>query len=229
MSGLLHRLAERALSGTAPRVRSVAPVPWLAMPEIVEAAEPAALAPASAVPQPPTAKPFAPEAPGAALDHPLDAASPKPAVVPAATAAATEHEEAEAPAPPALGVEPRQPSATTADTPAVQHNLSAPTASPQTLTATVAALSNSVRARNLPGPLLAPPTDVHADPVGARTGLHVAVAAVDSEPATEVHVHIGRVELTAIAESPPPQRKTQSASTGRSLDAYLQQRKDRRR
>jgi len=229
MSGLLHRLAERTLRGTAPRVRSIAPVPWLATPEIVEAAEPVALGPASAAPQPPTAKPFAPEALGAALNHIPDAASPKPAEVPTATAAATEHDEAEATGQPVLGVEPRRPSAKTADIPAAQHNSSVLAGSPQALSATVAPLSNPVNTRNLPGPLLASPSDVHADPVGARTGLPVAVAAVDSEPATEVHVHIGRVELTAIAESPPPQRKTRSASTGRSLDEYLQQRKDRRR
>jgi hypothetical protein len=229
MSGLLHRLAERTLSGAAPRVRSVAPVPWLATPEFVDAAEPVAPGLASAAPQPPTAKPFAPEAPGAALDHPADAPSPKPAVVPAATAAATEHEDAVAPGPPALGVEPRQVSATTADTPAAQYNPSPLTASPQAFAATVAPLSNPVPARNLPAPLLASPSDVHADPVGARTGLPVAVAALDSEPATEVHVHIGRVELTAIAESSPPQRRTRSATTGRSLDEYLQQRKERRR
>jgi hypothetical protein len=86
-----------------------------------------------------------------------------------------------------------------------------------------------VRGRHLPAPLLAPPRDAPADRAAAPTGPHVAVPAVHSEPATEVHVHIGRVELTAVAESPPPQRKAQSAPVGRSLDEYLQQRKERLR
>src|SRR5262245_47638052 len=115
MSGLLQRLAERTLNGAAPRVRSVAPVPWLATPDFVEAVEPLTLAPASATRQPRTAKPSSPDAPGPALEHPPDAPSPNPAVASAATAAATDNEEADVPGPPTLGVELPQPSATTAD------------------------------------------------------------------------------------------------------------------
>jgi hypothetical protein len=227
MSGLLHRLAERTLNGNGPRVRSVAPVRWLATPEIFEAAELATPAPESAVQPARTARLVAtplPEAPGAALDYPPDAFSPEPAVV-----TPMDHEKPEAPPAPPSGVEPRQPSAGMPNTPAEQYNPPLVSAMPEGLTAAVAPLSNPVCARHLPIPMLPSPPDEQADPVGARAGLHVPVAAADREPATEVHVHIGRVELTAVAESPPPQRKTQSARTGRSLDEYLQQRKDRRR
>jgi hypothetical protein len=85
-----------------------------------------------------------------------------------------------------------------------------------------------VHTRRLPAPLLAPPPDAPAESDWAPSGSHVAIDTADSEPATEVHVHIGRVELTAVQESPSPQRKSRDAHTGgRSLDEYLKLRKDR--
>jgi hypothetical protein len=226
MSGLLHRLAQRTLNGNAPRVRPVAPIPWLATPGIFEAAESATPAPEPAVPHTRTPSPVAPfpDAPDAAPRETPDASSPEPPVVPTPAVAATAHEETEAPPAPTF-VEPDHapPGAPTAfvtqhNPPATTMSTDAPTAAPRSYPAS---------ARRLPPALLAPRPDAQADPALPRIRPHVAVAAPVTEPPTEVHVHIGRVELTAVTESPPPQRKARPASTGRSLDEYLQQRKER--
>jgi hypothetical protein len=224
MSGLLHRLAQRTLNGNAPRVRPVAPIPWLATPGIFEAAESATPAPETAVPHTRTASPVArsPEAPEAAPRETPDVPLPEPPVVPTAAMAAIAHDETEAPAAPTF-VEPDHapPGVPTAfvtpqNPPMTAMSTDAPTA---------ARRSYPASARRLPPPLLAPRPDAQADPAVPRSRPHVA--ATVTEPPTEVHVHIGRVELTAVTESPPPQRKTLPAPTGRSLDEYLQQRKER--
>jgi hypothetical protein len=64
-------------------------------------------------------------------------------------------------------------------------------------------------------------------PNGPRIGWHDAATAGASEPAPEVHVHIGRVELTAVSEPQASQRTARPARSGRSLAEYLQQRRDR--
>jgi hypothetical protein len=82
----------------------------------------------------------------------------------------------------------------------------------------------------LPAPLLAPLPDVQPAFAQASSAPIVAVGrSADSETATEVHVHIGRVELTAVTESQAPQRKPRPRPAARSLDDYLQQRKERLR
>jgi hypothetical protein len=224
MSGLLHRLAQRTLNGNTPRVRPVAPIPWLATPGTFESAESATPAPESAVPHTRTASPVAhsPEAPDAALRETPDVPLPEPPVLPKAAVAAIAHDETEAPVAPTF-VEPGHapPAAPTAFvTPQ-----NPPTTAMSTDAPTAARRSYPASARRLPPPLLAPRPDAQADPAVPRRRPHVAAAV--TEPPTEVHVHIGRVELTAVTESPPPQRKTRPAPTGRSLDEYLQQRKER--
>jgi hypothetical protein len=65
------------------------------------------------------------------------------------------------------------------------------------------------------------PRDVVANRVGARVR--------DAEPAApEVHIHIGRVELTAHTTPPQPPRATSRERRPLSLDDYLQQQRTRR-
>jgi hypothetical protein len=147
-------------------------------------------------------------------------------LVPAAAVTAIEHEETEVSSAPRLDVEPGQAPPGESIALATQYN-PPPSAFADAATATTAPGSYPASARRLPPPLLAPPPDAAAESAVPRTGPYVAVGATVAEPPTEVHVHIGRVELTAVTESPPPQRKTRSARPGRSLDEYLQQRKER--
>ncbi|MDF3308909.1 hypothetical protein P3H15_28240 [Rhodococcus sp. T2V] len=88
---------------------------------------------------------------------------------------------------------------------------------------TVGPRTRLVPTGQLPGPLRTPQS---ASPL-ARGGFHDPVGAETPEPATEVHVHIGRIELTAVSESRPSQRTVRPARSARSLDEYLQQRRDR--
>ena len=78
----------------------------------------------------------------------------------------------------------------------------------------------------VPVPLLAPRPDVAAE----APGPDVSFVAAGTGRATEVHVHIARVELTAVpAPSPKPHRNVPTERPGRSLDDYLQHRKERLR
>jgi hypothetical protein len=51
-----------------------------------------------------------------------------------------------------------------------------------------------------------------------RTGADVA------DETTEVHIHIGRIDVTAVLEAPPPRRKQAPIHAPMSLDAYLARR-----
>ena len=62
-----------------------------------------------------------------------------------------------------------------------------------------------------------------AAPVEAR---NVASAAgAGREDTTELHIHIGRIEVTAVREAAPIRRKPAAAQAATSLDAYLAQRR----
>jgi hypothetical protein len=50
------------------------------------------------------------------------------------------------------------------------------------------------------------------------------VAGRVADEATEVHIHIGRIDVTAVHEAPPPRRKQASTQAPMSLDAYLARR-----
>jgi len=52
-------------------------------------------------------------------------------------------------------------------------------------------------------------------PLGPDAGTPAA-----DEPA-EVHIHIGRIEVTAVPEAPPPRRRPAKKQAPMSLDAYL--------
>jgi hypothetical protein len=45
-----------------------------------------------------------------------------------------------------------------------------------------------------------------------------------ADEATEVHIHIGRIDVTAVHEAPPPRRKPASTQAPMSLDSYLARR-----
>ena len=50
-----------------------------------------------------------------------------------------------------------------------------------------------------------------------------------SEETTEVHVNIGRIEVTAVQEAPPPRRPAPRTAKAMSLDEYLARRAGERR
>jgi hypothetical protein len=85
------------------------------------------------------------------------------------------------------------------------------------------------RAMNEPAPLL-PRAASEGDRSGVR-GFPISVASHAASPqssaadeTTEVHLHIGRIDVTALHEAPPPRRKAAQARAPRSLDDYLSRR-----
>ncbi len=60
-------------------------------------------------------------------------------------------------------------------------------------------------------------------PPGARTPLGMTQPAGRAEPA-DVHIHIGRVEVTAVHEAAPPRRQPRPGPEPMSLDAYFARR-----
>ena len=246
MSGLLQRLAARA-TGSAWALRSDARLPFAAatagMAQEQDAAPPepagamgAAAAQRSAVaPQP--APPMAARAhdpaliathtaPMAAVREPAADTVPQPAPVTKARAA---KEPQQPPMPdgamhasrPAPASEPAMVSATTP-----WPNPPAAPADPRPLLA-ARAEGGAVNAQGQPSPA------DRATPAGTPRAPHAlpalrqpaATAARPAEPA-EVHVHIGRIEVTAVAAPQQPQRPARERAQPLSLDAYLQQRKE---
>lgn len=91
----------------------------------------------------------------------------------------------------------------------------------------------------LPAPIFAPtpagdspPLDpsatdrrVRAATGESRAALHAPLAAASrSEEPNEVHVHIGRIEVTAVREAPPARRKRSQGKPPMSLGEYLAKR-----
>jgi hypothetical protein len=75
----------------------------------------------------------------------------------------------------------------------------------------------------LPPPLL-PAATFRPAPAPASAPPAVTPAAPAREP-DEVHIHIGRIEVTAIQESKPVSRSTRKGPAPLSLDDYLARRK----
>ena len=48
--------------------------------------------------------------------------------------------------------------------------------------------------------------------------------AANGDDSTEVHIHIGRIDVTAVQEAPPPRRRAAAAPPPMSLEGYLAQR-----
>lgn len=237
MSRLLHRLAVRSRGG-APEIRPI--VRWNApsghadsaprMPDSqpIEPAASAVASPAPALRAPPaaashiafgprevaaTVAPVRPAPDAWARDaggaQRLDEPSAPVASVAGVHAASTPLlDSAFAVAPVSLASDAEQPrGATAADTPTLQQR---PTH---------------------PEPLLAPPRPAPSsagprDP-GARRAARAPTDA--AEAVTEVHVTIGRIELTAVQEAPRPRREPARARGPESLDEYLARREAKRR
>lgn len=226
MTGLLHRLAQRA-TGNAWTVRSDARLPFGAdgldrpqddtAPPLNEAAVETH---APARPRPPEPASLATAAPEQAVpplvQSPAVAAQPGRAHAVEAEAAAT-----------------RTPVATT--TPAQPHGAPGTAAVPAAAMPTMASLHTPARPqstppprREEPAPLLPPQpsTAGHAAPL-AQTVRGPAAFALRPAPQaaanqeTEVHIHIGRIDVTALHEAPRPKARPRERTRPVSLDAYL--------
>lgn len=68
-----------------------------------------------------------------------------------------------------------------------------------------------------------PPAPV-PQPATRRGALLQGLATTQSEADTEVHIHIGRIDVTAVHEAQPPRRRAAAAPAPMSLDGYLAQR-----
>lgn len=231
MTGLLHRLAARA-TNEGWTVRSDARLPFGAhalgqaldtAPPLVEAAGPATRAPVQAGPEtaaaataappqavlPPARTPEAAVRPG--LQRTQDAAAvPKP-LMPLAREAAAQHAPRGAatlvppPDAPAGSATPAMASLRTAERPQPSQSLREPPAlllPPRPSTAGHAAS----QAQAVQGP-------------AAFTARAVPQAGASGE--TEVHIHIGRIEVTALQEAPRPKARARERAPAMSLDAYL--------
>ncbi|MDB6158416.1 MAG: hypothetical protein JWO04_2122 [Gammaproteobacteria bacterium] len=88
--------------------------------------------------------------------------------------------------------------------------------------------SDSTRLRREPSLLLPPEVSDRASLLGVAaptTRLPVGIAQVSArEESREVHIHIGRIEVTAVHEAAPPRRLAAPTTPPMSLDAYLAKR-----
>lgn len=252
MSGLLRRLAGQALNGGGPAIHSQARMPYLAPLEFAssQASQPMAAvqpatdpAPAPVAVQPLHSAPPSNAGPAAAM-LPSAAAS-RPNAVPAPIGQMQENAPAEAVGPPAhfapASPRPAGPMPADADRfpPLIPGNpgrqgeaASMPAGQPQMTVSQPNPLpltdAQSASPR-LPAPLLAasrPPLPAEsARPASPPPGSPQTARASLPE-ANEVHVHIGRIEVTAVHESQPPKR---AAALPRrqplSLDDYLAKRR----
>jgi hypothetical protein len=224
VSGLLRRLAARAL-GMAPTVRPV--VGWAAEAGVRATADTPALVPevslgdGGPLPQaaptaertPTGAGPLAPEPPQVMVEPgaPLRSEQRVTRSLAAETPAAA-REALRAPArsatPPDAHVELGEPRRAPADRTAASHDAirDAPPLLPLQRVA-----------RFLPPPAVA-----------ASTPSPAAAARPAIEETTEVHVSIGRIEVTAVQEAPPPRREPGRPRKPRSLEEYLARRQGSR-
>lgn len=244
MTGLLHRLASRAI-GSARTVRSDARLPFAsetwghaAIETQAPPTEPATLLqPSTAVLAPhslagetteATAQLHAPNAPRWQQQQQKQqlTAGQAPATEPPnaqTSAAATPHSTRQ---------HHQQPFATDAPLPAQPPGkrtvLPQPTPSAPATSRPVAVHPHTVPAfaQNEPEPLL-PPMSAHS--VAASAGLapraHLGAWASTAQSAarddTEVHIHIGRIDVTAVHEAPKPRPRARERTQPVSLDAYL--------
>lgn len=222
MKGLLHRLAERA-AGTAASLRPDARLSYVDAPPVVAAAEQPELAPADN---------GSPDARGSAVPAPMWPAMPAGRT---STAAATGtgrpvftdqgaaavgprphgHEGrpiTPSPAPPLLARAPQ----------AVPSRVTVPAAQPPTPVPHAPGRADSAGHNPVPWdePVRLVATDAPADAMPMPSLRPSASMPAAAEP-TEVHVHIGRIEVTAVHEPPEPRRPVTSRAPPVSLQAYL--------
>lgn len=236
MTGLLHRLAARA-NGTAWTVRADARLPFGA-PAFREGEGEGAWdtgAPARSPHRPATSTmPAAASSP--MHEHPTAAVQPAapPALLAAAQAARSPALPATPAAPPPQAL--RMPGVH-AQTPASQSSAHG-TLQPSAMVATHDAATRATQAvppqpapeaSDTPSPLLPPlraepgrpRTAATVPPTGSRT---TAVAQPAPARDTEVHIHIGRIDVTAVHEAPKPRPRPRERAQPVSLDAYLAKR-----
>ncbi|CAN7712138.1 hypothetical protein LJR290_005960 [Variovorax sp. LjRoot290] len=237
MTGLLHRLAQRA-AGNAWTVRSDVRLPFGAngldrpqddtAPPLMEAAVSKTRVPAR--PRPPEPASLA----TAGSEQAVPPLVQSPAV--AAQAGRAQPVEAEAAAPKAPMPITRQSAATR--TPVATTTPAQPPGAPAVPAAAMpimASLLTPARPqstppprREEPAPLLPPQpsTAGHAAPLAptvrgpAEFALRPAPQAAASQE-TEVHIHIGRIDVTALHEAPRPKARPRERTQPVSLDAYL--------
>jgi hypothetical protein len=236
MSGLLHRLTERTLNVSESRVRPLAPNPWLTAPESPPAAGESVpriptLGVLSGLPGQSRAEPPAVQEPPRTgiPDDPADAVARSPDVAePSAQPRAGEtfhREQVETPGALALSVESlSSPSVAPPTGPLLSSDIRPDTDAPRPSTLVATPRSGREDRPRPPARLLAELPDT---PMASVDRNRPYEATETSQPATEVHVRIARVELTAVMEPPAPQGKSRPAPAGPSLDEYLQQRKER--
>lgn len=251
MSGFLHRLAAQAIGRTS-TLRSVARQPYAAAPEPehdtvwattnTEQHKPASsMTNLHAVPAQtprrvdPDKKISTPH-----REQKMAGAPPEIVVAPTPSAFATQPDHPYAPPPPGPAtLRPASVENTTAQEPpllveetathnTVNHSTTRFTTASDFVAddKTYAALTDSA----VPAPLLplkkaAPPAASHADAPARRSEARGFMPQSSVEETTEVHVNIGRIEVTAIHEAPPTKRPAPTAARPMSLDEYLLRRR----
>jgi hypothetical protein len=252
MSNLLRRLAAHH-SGTLPRVRPMASLPYQGAPAFVDEAPVAGLAqPAeTGAPSPAGFEHAARETTARANARTpraraeLDAGKPpdplmKPPVAPPGTTHAPPHATTPAPttqprsvaaSPRPTSSKPSEPTLSATDELAVPTPITPPAQSPEateaTVTPTVATARIAPPARRkaaetlgaAPSPLLPSRTVAPQAPTSPAR----PTTASSPEP-NEVHVHIGRIEVTAVHEAPTPRSRPRRGQAPMSLDDYLAKR-----
>lgn len=91
------------------------------------------------------------------------------------------------------------------------------------------ALSSPMMQADEPAPLMPRaarpiPLGPVPQPANRRSALPQGSNATQSEVDTEVHIHIGRIDVTAVHEAAAPRRRATAAPAPMSLDGYLAQR-----
>lgn len=239
MSGLLHRLAAEATGRTGPRLHSMARIPFVAPPSLNDAdqtrrPEPGLDTTPAAPGVPWTSDPSPLAEPPLLLPAPrLDAAVDHPPAPGNETRFQLEQELRPVAQPrPALG----QPATPQAPPPA-SASRTGPGPEQGPTPRTERARPPEAPRRSLSDPLLDASRSRHD---GLRPGTRVAVRpiraaqSVQDSPAresetTEVHVHIGRIEVTAVQEAQPATPKRPAARGPMSLEEYLNRRREERR
>jgi hypothetical protein len=203
MSGLFRRLAERASGQRQPMLRAwVLPV-FLADDGLIEEA---ALAPPAAVADAAMTPVIPPPVSQRAPDIPFAHSEPQPAPL-LFPEPEQQRESAVSVAPSTLITEPKI------------REISPPTW-PELAAAVAPALTAAPTAPQLPGQRLMP-APLRADPAGpALFNPPPAPATVD-----EIHVHIGRIEVTTMREPAPARHPARTPQPSLSLDDYLARRR----
>ncbi|MED5607476.1 hypothetical protein VV867_07245 [Pseudomonas sp. JH-2] len=236
MSGLLRRLAAQAGGQRGVTLHAPARLPFQPAPERLDSGEarlPAAL-PGAALP--------------ALMELPASPAiTPTAAVPPARPHAATAQRPGEAPPAPAVQAEepspvqqPRLPEPLLAEQP-LNLVIHAPDAAPtETAAPTPLAMHETPPHHQAPpGVDAAPPSPAAPRlppllaPMASATAAPTRAAPPPAEPVPrqpdEVHIHIGRIEVTAIQETAPARREARKGPPPLSLDDYLARRNGDRR